>query len=114
MNIQVDAKIAKALRVNEKSPDLDNLKIDLADVTIPRPGPGQVLVEIVAAGVNPSDVKASLGHMPHAIWPRTPGRDFGGVVRLHDLETVATKVLGQQGSQLGLVVDEQHGGRGGV
>lgn len=53
MNIQVDAKIARALRVTEKSPDLDNLKIDVVDVAVPRPGPGQVLVEIVAAGSIP-------------------------------------------------------------
>ncbi|MCK3777199.1 zinc-binding alcohol dehydrogenase family protein [Ensifer sesbaniae] len=107
MNIQVDAKIAKALRVNEKSPDLDNLKIDLADVTIPRPGPGQVLVEIVAAGVNPSDVKASLGHMPHAIWPRTPGRDFGGVVREGPASMIGMEIWGG-GGELGITQDGSH------
>ncbi|AOF93866.1 hypothetical protein BSY16_5889 (plasmid) [Sinorhizobium sp. RAC02] len=32
MNIQADTQLAKALRVSEKSPDLDNLKIDLVDV----------------------------------------------------------------------------------
>ncbi|WP_429809407.1 quinone oxidoreductase family protein [Ensifer sp. B1-9] len=107
MNIQVDAKIAKALRVSEKSPDLDNLKIDLVDVTIPRPGPGQVLVEIVAAGVNPSDVKASLGHMPHAIWPRTPGRDFGGVVREGPASMVGMEIWGG-GGELGITQDGSH------
>lgn len=107
MNIQVDAKIAKALRVSEKSPDLDNLKIDLVDVTIPRPGPGQVLVEVVAAGVNPSDVKASLGHMPHAIWPRTPGRDFGGVVREGPASMVGMEIWGG-GGELGITQDGSH------
>ncbi|WVT76609.1 zinc-binding alcohol dehydrogenase family protein (plasmid) [Sinorhizobium chiapasense] len=107
MNIQVDAKIAKALKVSEKSPDLDNLQIDLVDVTIPRPGPGQVLVEIVAAGVNPSDVKASLGHMPHAIWPRTPGRDFGGVVREGPASMVGMEIWGG-GGELGITQDGSH------
>ena len=107
MNIQVDAKFARALRVTEKSPDLDNLKIDVVDVAVPRPGPGQVLVEIVAAGVNPSDVKASLGHMPHAIWPRTPGRDFGGIVREGPSSIIGMEIWGG-GGELGITQDGSH------
>lgn len=107
MNIQADTRLAKALRVTEKSPDLDNLKIDLADVAIPRPGPGQVLVEIVAAGVNPSDVKASLGHMPHAIWPRTPGRDFGGIVCEGPAAMIGLEIWGG-GGELGITQDGSH------
>ena len=107
MNIQVDAKIARALRVTEKSPDLDNLKIDVVDVAVPRPGPGQVLVEIVAAGVNPSDVKATLGHMPHAIWPRTPGRDFGGIVREGPSSMIGMEIWGG-GGELGITQDGSH------
>ncbi|MGO4624803.1 zinc-binding alcohol dehydrogenase family protein [Ensifer sp. 2YAB10] len=107
MNIQVDAKIARALRVTEKSPDLDNLKIDVVDFAVPRPGPGQVLVEIVAAGVNPSDVKASLGHMPHAVWPRTPGRDFGGIVREGPSSMVGMEIWGG-GGELGITQDGSH------
>lgn len=107
MNIQVDSKLAKALKVSEKSPDLDNLKIDLADVAIPKPGPGQVLVEIVAAGVNPSDVKASLGHMPHAIWPRIPGRDFGGIVREGPSAMIGLEIWGG-GGELGITQDGSH------
>ena len=107
MNIQVDAKIARALRVTEKSPDLDNLRIDVVDVAVPRPGPGQVLVEIVAAGVNPSDVKATLGHMPHAIWPRTPGRDFGGIVREGPSSMIGMEIWGG-GGELGITQDGSH------
>ena len=107
MNMQVDTKLAQALKVNEKSPDLDNLKINLVDVAIPKPGPGQVLVEIVAAGVNPSDVKASLGHMPHAIWPRTPGRDFGGIVREGPASMVGLEIWGG-GGELGITQDGSH------
>ena len=107
MNIQVDAKIARALRVTEKSPDLDNLKIDVVDVAVPRPGPGQVLVEIMAAGVNPSDVKASLGHMPHAVWPRTPGRDFGGIVREGPSSMIGMEIWGG-GGELGITQDGSH------
>ena len=32
------------------------------------------------AVVRPSDVKAATGLMPYAVFPRTPGRDYAGVV----------------------------------
>lgn len=107
MNIRTDAKTAKALRVSQQSPDLDNLLIDVVDVEQPRPGPGQVLLEIAAAGVNPSDVKASLGHMPHAVWPRTPGRDFAGTVRAGPPNMVGMEVWGG-GGELGITQDGSH------
>ena len=40
----------------------------------------QVLIELKAAAVNPSDVKAATGLMAYAVFPRTPGRDYAGVV----------------------------------
>lgn len=107
MIIQASAKTGKALRVSQVSPDLDNLRIEVAEVAVPRPGPGQVLVEIVAAGVNPSDVKASLGHMPHAVWPRTPGRDFGGIVREGPQHMIDLEIWGG-GGELGISQDGSH------
>src|SRR5580700_3839029 len=101
MNIQASAKAGNALRVSQKSPDLDSLLIEVAEIAMPRPGPGQVLVEIVAAGVNPSDVKASLGHMPQAVWPRTPGRDFGGIIREGPSQLIGMEVWGG-GGELGI------------
>lgn len=108
MNIQASTKAGNALRVSQKSPDLDNLLIDVVEVAVPRPGPGQVLVEIAAAGVNPSDVKASLGHMPHAVWPRIPGRDFGGIVREGPSQMIGMEVWGG-GGELGISQDGSHG-----
>lgn len=107
MNIKIAAKAGKALKVTQKSPDLDNLQIDVVDIDVPRPGSGQVLVEIIAAGVNPSDVKASLGHMPHAVWPRIPGRDFGGVVREGPSQMIGMEVWGG-GGELGITQDGSH------
>lgn len=107
MSIQVDVRASKALRVSRKSPDLDNLLIEIAHVEIPRPGPGQVLVEIIAAGVNPSDVKASLGHMPHAVWPRIPGRDFAGIVREGPTHMIGMEIWGG-GGELGITQDGSH------
>ena len=40
----------------------------------------EVLIELKAAAVNPSDVKAATGLMSYAVFPRTPGRDYAGVV----------------------------------
>ncbi len=107
MNIKLDTKLSQALRVSQKSPDLDNVLIDLVDVEIPRPGPGQVLVEVMAAGVNPSDVKASLGHMPHAIWPRIPGRDFAGIVREGPENMIGMEIWGG-GGELGITQNGTH------
>lgn len=67
----------KALRF-EKTGDLDHLH--LADVPVPEPGEHEVLVEVRAAGLNPSDIKNVLGNFPYTTLPRTPGRDFAGVV----------------------------------
>ncbi|TRW96596.1 zinc-binding alcohol dehydrogenase family protein [Paracoccus sp. M683] len=107
MNISFEAKTAPALRVSEKSPDLDNVLIDIVEVDRPRPGPGQVLVEIKAAGVNPSDVKASLGHMPHAVWPRIPGRDFAGIVREGPDSMIGMEIWGG-GGELGITQNGSH------
>lgn len=45
----------------------------------PRSGPGEVLVKVLAAGINPSDVKNISGHFKSTL-PRVPGRDFAGVI----------------------------------
>src|SRR5689334_7417587 len=49
---------------------------------IPRPEPhdGEALVKVKAAAINPSDVKNVAGLFSRTTLPRTPGRDFSGVV----------------------------------
>ena len=107
MNMQSKITAGPALWFTEKSPDLDHLKIDVITPDVPTIGPGQVLVEIKAAGVNPSDVKASLGHMPHAIWPRIPGRDFAGIVVQGPDHLLGTEVWGG-GGELGITQNGGH------
>ncbi len=107
MNVQSKTVTGKALWVTEKSPDLDNLLIDVIEPAIPQHGPGQVLVEIRAAGVNPSDVKASLGHMPHAVWPRVPGRDFAGIVVDGPAHLISKEIWGG-GGELGITQNGSH------
>jgi len=67
----------------------------------------EVLIEVRAAAVNPSDVKAATGLMPYAVFPRTPGRDYAGVVIDGPPGTVGREVFGSSGD-LGIRRDGTH------
>ena len=58
------------------SPDV----LELVDRPIPQATDDEVVVRIEAAAVQPSDVKSVAGAMEGTVLPRTPGRDFTGVV----------------------------------
>jgi NADPH:quinone reductase-like Zn-dependent oxidoreductase len=70
----------KAVRFDEYG-TADVLKV--VDVPAPEPGPGQVLVRVKAAGINPGEAKIRDGLL-HARWPATfpsgQGSDLAGVV----------------------------------
>ncbi len=70
----------KAVRFDEYG-DVDVLKV--VDVPRPAPGPGQVLVRLRAAGINPGEAKIRAGLL-HARWPATfpsgEGSDLAGTV----------------------------------
>src|ERR1700760_3591525 len=70
-------------------------------------GDGQVLIEIKAAAVNPSDIKAATGLMPYAVFPRTSGRDYAGVVIDGPEGFVGREVFGSSGD-LGIRRDGTH------
>ena len=70
-------------------------------------GPDDVLIEVRAAAVNPSDAKAATGLMPYAVFPRTPGRDFAGVVVSGPPALVGKEVFGSSGD-LGIRRDGTH------
>jgi len=57
--------------------------LDVREVPVPEPGPGQVLVAVKAAGINPGEVKIRDGSL-HERWPATfpsgQGTDFAGIV----------------------------------
>ena len=53
----------------------------------PRPGPGQILVRVVAAGLNPADVKIVEGKISFLTFPKrpfVPGCEAAGVVEALD------------------------------
>jgi NADPH2:quinone reductase len=68
----------KAIRVHQfGGPEV----MKLEDVPDPKPGPGQVLVRLHAAGVNPVDAYVRAGtYTISATLPFTPGSDGAGVV----------------------------------
>ena len=84
----------RALRVNGKAANLDALHLEAAPQPEPVAPPGHAVVRVMAAAVNPSDVKAALGLMPQAVWPRTPGRDFAGTVVSGPSEWIGREVYG--------------------
>ncbi len=94
------------LRLHQVAKNIDALELPIEPFT-PAPGPGEVVVEIRAAGVNPSDVKAALGAMPHAHWPRTPGRDWAGIVTHGPAALLGREVWGS-GGDLGISRDGSH------
>jgi NADPH:quinone reductase-like Zn-dependent oxidoreductase len=70
-------------------------------------GEGDLLIEVKAAAVNPSDVKAATGLMPYAVFPRTPGRDYAGVVIDGPEGWIGREVFGSSGD-LGIRRDGTH------
>jgi NADPH:quinone reductase len=84
---------------------LDNLRLE--EVPMPRPGPGDVLVQVKAAAINPSDVKNVQGKMHETSVPRIPGRDFAGLVVQGPDELLNRSVFGS-GGDLGFDRDGSH------
>ncbi|WP_410569441.1 NADP-dependent oxidoreductase [Amycolatopsis sp. cmx-4-61] len=72
--------MARAIRFDEYG-DVEVLRVE--DVPRPVPGPGQVLVEVRAAGINPGEASIRKGLLHDrfpATFPSGQGSDFAGVV----------------------------------
>src|SRR5437762_13392792 len=67
----------KAIRVHKFGAPQEMRLEELPD---PRPGPGEVLVRVKAAGVNPVDTYIRSGSYGERPLPYTPGTDAGGLV----------------------------------
>jgi NADPH2:quinone reductase len=97
---------ATSLRLKAKAADAASIAPAIEQQLLIR-GPQDVIVEIKAAGVNPSDVKAATGLMSYAVFPRTPGRDFAGIVVDGPSEWLGREVFGSSGD-LGIRRDGTH------
>lgn len=97
---------ARCVRLNAKAENAAALAPVIEPQTLTR-GPNDVLIEVKAAAVNPSDVKAATGLMPYAVFPRTPGRDYAGVVVGGPAGTIGREVFGSSGD-LGIRRDGTH------
>jgi NADPH:quinone reductase len=99
----MNTNLMRSLRFTEfGSPSV--LRIE--EVAILEPGEGEALVRVKAAAINPSDIGNVAGHFKKTTLPRTPGRDFAGIV---------TKGMHHEGKEvwgscptLGIVRDGSH------
>lgn len=95
-------KTMKALRFDNYGPPS---ALSLRELTIPDLKTGDVLVELHASAINPSDVKNVVG-LFNASLPRVPGRDFAGIVVAGDLWK-GMEVWGS-GAGFGVIRDGAH------
>jgi NADPH:quinone reductase-like Zn-dependent oxidoreductase len=97
---------ARCVRLLAKAENPASLAQVMERRTLTR-APNEVLIEVKAAAVNPSDVKAATGLMPYAVFPRTPGRDYAGIVIDGPAGSVGREVFGSSGD-LGIRRDGTH------
>jgi NADPH2:quinone reductase len=97
---------ARCVRLMAKALDAASLAPVTERRTLSRAA-NEVLVEVKAAAVNPSDVKAATGLMPYAVFPRTPGRDYAGIVTDGPAGLIGREVFGSSGD-LGIRRDGSH------
>lgn len=97
---------ARCVRLPAKAENVAGIAPVVERRTLTRP-PNELLIEVKAAAVNPSDVKAATGLMPYAVFPRTPGRDYAGIVIDGPPGWIGREVFGSSGD-LGIRRDGTH------
>ena len=81
--------------------------LQVVEVAAPAKNEGMALVRVMAASINPSDVKNVAGAMRQTTLPRIPGRDFAGVVEAGPAEWIGAEVWGT-GGDAGFTRDGTH------
>ncbi len=97
---------ARCVRLLAKVADAASLEPVIEQHMLSRAA-NEVLIELKASAVNPSDVKAATGLMPYAVFPRTSGRDYAGVVIDGPGDSIGREVFGSSGD-LGIRRDGTH------
>jgi NADPH:quinone reductase-like Zn-dependent oxidoreductase len=100
----------RALNVAAAAANAEAIDVRLVEFGSNRENPGEAVIEVRAAGINPSDAKAMLGLMPSAVFPRTPGRDFAGIVIDGPADWVGREVWGS-GGDVGISRNGSHAER---
>jgi NADPH2:quinone reductase len=81
--------------------------LELAVVPAPTADEKTAVVRVMAASINPSDVKNVAGAMKQTTLPRLPGRDFAGLVEAGPAEWIGAEVWGT-GGDTGYTRDGSH------
>ena len=81
--------------------------LEVVEIAAPAISETTALVRTMAASINPSDVKNVAGAMKQTTLPRTPGRDFAGVVEAGPAEWIGAAVCGT-GGDTGFTRDGTH------
>src|SRR6202521_5517388 len=81
--------------------------LELAEIPAPNVDEATALVRVMAASINPSDVKNVAGAMKQTTLPRIPGRDFAGVVEAGPADWIGAAVWGT-GGDTGFTRDGTH------
>jgi NADPH:quinone reductase len=81
--------------------------LELTDVVSPASDEATALVRVLAASINPSDVKNVAGAMKQTTLPRIPGRDYAGVVEAGPSAWIGAAVWGT-GGDTGFTRDGTH------
>ena len=97
----------RALRFSEFG---DVSKLSLMELPEPRADDRTVIVRVLAAPINPSDIKTVAGRLENTTVPRVPGRAFSGIVESGPPEWRGVEVWGAAG-ETGLTVDGSHAER---
>src|SRR5277367_3762073 len=84
--------------------------LKLVEAPAPAADDRTALVRVMAASINPSDVKNVAGAMKQTTLPRTPGRDYAGVVERGPAEWIGAEVWGT-GGDVGFTRDGAHAQR---
>ena len=81
--------------------------LEAAEIATPSANEATAVVRVMAASINPSDVKNVAGAMKQTTLPRIPGRDFAGVVEAGPAEWIGAEVWGT-GGDAGFTRDGSH------
>ncbi|KAA8906849.1 hypothetical protein TRICI_005088 [Trichomonascus ciferrii] len=82
--------------------------LELVELEKPSAKEGELLVQVKAAGLNPSDILNAKGGFAYTTFPRVPGRDFAGIVEDGPSEWKGKRVFGTSGNEISFTRDGAH------